>query len=290
MRFELTSSLFHVVVDNDETASKLLEVMVKEKLGRVTFMPLNRLRSVNVQYPKANDSIPMISKLKFDKSYVMAFEQVSSPYRQDALRQLTSQVFGRTIICEDLPTAAQYTRSHGLNAVTVDGDRVDRKGALTGGYHDVRRSRLDQIRNLRRWRDEFERDSGRHKEVKETIARLEQQITQAAGQIQVNEAKRRQAMDMRARFANQSTWTKKEEAQIRGRVETLEGQLEDAEASLRSATVKRSANEDELKTPLRQTLTDAELKELDQLTADAEEEKKVLITVSAVKKFEELLG
>jgi structural maintenance of chromosome 3 (chondroitin sulfate proteoglycan 6) len=69
--------LFHVVVDNDETASKLLDVMTKEKLGRVTFMPLNRLKSVNVQYPKATDALPMISKLKFDRTYVMAFEQVS---------------------------------------------------------------------------------------------------------------------------------------------------------------------------------------------------------------------
>lgn len=65
------------MVDNDETASKLLEVMNKEKLGRVTFMPLNRLKSINVQYPKANDALPMIQKLKFDRAYVMAFEQVS---------------------------------------------------------------------------------------------------------------------------------------------------------------------------------------------------------------------
>lgn len=65
------------MVDNDETASKLLDVMTKEKLGRVTFMPLNRLKSVNANYPKANDALPMISKLKFDRAYVMAFEQVS---------------------------------------------------------------------------------------------------------------------------------------------------------------------------------------------------------------------
>ncbi len=43
------ASLFHVVVDNDETASRLLEVMNREKSGRVTFMPLNRL------HPKETD-------------------------------------------------------------------------------------------------------------------------------------------------------------------------------------------------------------------------------------------
>jgi structural maintenance of chromosome 3 (chondroitin sulfate proteoglycan 6) len=51
--------------------------MNKEKLGRVTFMPLNRLRSVNVQMPKANDAVPLMSKIKFDRTYNLAFEQVS---------------------------------------------------------------------------------------------------------------------------------------------------------------------------------------------------------------------
>ena len=40
-------------------------------------MPLNRLKSHNVNYPKANDALPMVSKLKFDRAYIMAFEQVS---------------------------------------------------------------------------------------------------------------------------------------------------------------------------------------------------------------------
>lgn len=65
------------MVDNDDTASKILEVMNRERSGRVTFMPLNRLKSIAVQYPKANDALPMISKLRFDRAYIMAFEQVS---------------------------------------------------------------------------------------------------------------------------------------------------------------------------------------------------------------------
>jgi structural maintenance of chromosome 3 (chondroitin sulfate proteoglycan 6) len=75
------------VVDNDDTASRILEVMNKEKLGRVTFMPLNRLRSVNVQMPKANDAVPLMSKLKFDRMYSLAFEQVSFPSPCEEPRQ-----------------------------------------------------------------------------------------------------------------------------------------------------------------------------------------------------------
>lgn len=251
-------------MDNDDTASKILEVMNREKSGRVTFMPLNRLKSVAVQYPKANDALPMLSKLKFDRAYVMAFEQV----------------FGRTIICEDLATAAQYTRSHGLNAVTVEGDRVDRKGSLTGGYHDVRRSRLDSVKSVKKWRDAYETDSTRHRQVKDEIANLEQQISRSLGQIQVIEAKRRQILDGRAMLAAQAGWTAREEEQTRQRVARLDTALADAEAELRDAAAKRSSYEAELKTPMTQRLSAEEVKSLESLTKDAEEEKQDLMEAS----------
>ena len=56
------SSLFHVVVDTDDTASKVLDVMLKEKTGRVTFMPLNRLKPKNPPSPNSPDAEPLDRK------------------------------------------------------------------------------------------------------------------------------------------------------------------------------------------------------------------------------------
>jgi structural maintenance of chromosome 3 (chondroitin sulfate proteoglycan 6) len=82
------------VVDTDETATKVLDAMSREKAGRVTFMPLNRLRTQPVRYPQAADAAPMwvsasyaslnfykleairIKKLRFDRAHTPAFEQV----------------------------------------------------------------------------------------------------------------------------------------------------------------------------------------------------------------------
>ena len=36
------NQLFHMVVDNDEIATKITGLLAKEKAGRVTFIPLNR--------------------------------------------------------------------------------------------------------------------------------------------------------------------------------------------------------------------------------------------------------
>jgi structural maintenance of chromosome 3 (chondroitin sulfate proteoglycan 6) len=53
------SSLFDIVVDTDDTAAKILEVLNRERSGRVTFMPLNRLKPKNSEYPSGKDAIPM---------------------------------------------------------------------------------------------------------------------------------------------------------------------------------------------------------------------------------------
>ncbi|KAJ4486589.1 hypothetical protein C8J55DRAFT_424905, partial [Lentinula edodes] len=44
------------------------------------------------------------------------------------------QVFRQTCINKDLTVAAANVKSHGINPITLDGNKVDRKGALTGGF------------------------------------------------------------------------------------------------------------------------------------------------------------
>ncbi|KAG9089993.1 Structural maintenance of chromosomes protein 3, partial [Ceratobasidium sp. UAMH 11750] len=174
------NSLFHVVVDTDATAQKVLEALQRERSGRVTFMPLNRLKPKLVPFPQAPDALPLMDRLQFDPLHRKAFEQV----------------FGKTAVCENLQVAAAYVRSHGLNTITIDGDKVDRKGALTGGYHDVRRSRIETIRAVKQWSEKYEADSKILAEIKAQDAQLEQEITKLTGEVQVLSGKRAQAQAM----------------------------------------------------------------------------------------------
>jgi structural maintenance of chromosome 3 (chondroitin sulfate proteoglycan 6) len=256
-----------VVVENDEIADKLISVMNKERSGRVTFIPLNKLKSDLPSYPKANDALPMISKLRFDKKYNMAM----------------NQVFGRTIICEDLATAAQYTRSHGLNAVTVEGDRADRKGTLTGGFHDVRRNRIDSAKLVKKWREAYETDSARHQEVKDGIRELEQKISHTMGQISVLDAKRKHILDRRSLITSHGDSTTREQEYMAQRVARLDKALEEAQAEYKDSSAKRQSYEEELKTPMRQTLTDAELQTLEKLTKDQVDQKEALMKASSAR-------
>ncbi|KAF8989039.1 P-loop containing nucleoside triphosphate hydrolase protein [Cyathus striatus] len=236
--FEVVDPKFNIafiprVVDTDETASKVLDVMLKEKTGRVTFMPLNRLKPKNPPAPNAQDAEPLIDKLRFDPMFEKAFQQV----------------FGKTCVCRDLTIAAAYVKSHGINTITLDGDKVDRKGALTGGYHDIRRSRIDGIKNVTTWRLKYEGESKRLKEVKASVVKLEQEITQLMGRITVLNGQQNQIRDSRERLIDQGAMLTREKEKTRERNVKLEADLDELETDLSGVDAKIEGFTKELSTP-----------------------------------------
>lgn len=71
-------SLFHVVVENDEISTQIIRHLNSLKGGRVTFIPLNRVKAPQITYPQSSDVIPLLKKLKFSPNYAPAFSQVVS--------------------------------------------------------------------------------------------------------------------------------------------------------------------------------------------------------------------
>lgn len=247
-------SLFHVVVDNDATVTRILEQMKRENSGRVTFMPLNRLKSHDSRLPVGNDAVPMVDKLEFAREHRPAIEHV----------------FGRTIICPDLATAASYTRSHGCNAITLDGDRVDRKGAMTGGYHDVRRSRLDTIRTLKTWTERYDQDSIRYEQVKTEIADLDQRISVMRGDVDRIESQIKKANDARQPLIDKLVATGLEMQRLKDRSTRLQASQEEAERDVARLTSSVASLQADLASPFTQNLTAGEVDQIATLSAEVE--------------------
>ena len=157
------NSLFHYVVDTEATAEKLVEALYKNKGGRVTFMPLNRLTPRTVKLPNAADAQGLQSKLRYDKKFEKAM----------------AQVFGKTVVCPSLTVAAQYARSHGCNAITPDGDTANKKGAMTGGYIDSRISRLKAVRDANKFRDEHTILLAQKDDIAKKVQKLDTAINNA---------------------------------------------------------------------------------------------------------------
>lgn len=116
------NSLFHVIVDTDETAAKLMKRLERERLGRVTFLPLNQLNVPHVKYPDSPDIVPLMKEcLKFDPRVKTAMQHV----------------FGKKLLANSAEVASTWSTRCQMDAVTLDGDLCSRKGAMSGGYVDT---------------------------------------------------------------------------------------------------------------------------------------------------------
>ncbi|PLB40278.1 chromosome segregation protein SMC [Aspergillus candidus] len=248
-------SLFHYVVDTDETATKVLEVLQQEKAGRVTFMPLNRLRSRPTNMPRASDTIPMIEKLQYDQAYEKAF----------------LHVFGKTIICPNLQVAAQYARSHGVNAITPEGDRSDKRGALTGGFHDSRQSRLDAVKILAKWRDEYETKKNRGTDIRRELEKLDQLITKAVGELQKLEQQRHQVQNSSGPLLHELRSKRDLLQKKNDNLDAKRRALRNIQGNLAALNDQINAFEAELKSPFQKALSAEEENRLESLNSTAQD-------------------
>lgn len=111
-----------VVVDNDEVAKTCIDFLKRGKIGRATFLPLNKIKPNifrEAELLKNKDVVGKASELiKYDKKNSAAVDFV----------------FGNTLVVNNLDTA----RSIGIGRarmVTLDGDLAERTGAIVGGYY-----------------------------------------------------------------------------------------------------------------------------------------------------------
>ena len=111
--------LSYIVVENEQVATECVNVLKREKIGRASFIPLDKIKSQGLgKLPKDDGVIDFaLNLVKFDPKMRPAFEFV----------------FSDTIVTEDFETAKRQG-FQGQRAVSLDGDLVERSGIMTGGY------------------------------------------------------------------------------------------------------------------------------------------------------------
>ena len=123
----LGNSIHNVVTETEDDASYLINVLKDNKLGRVTFLPKENIRS--------RDIAPEVKKKASScKGYIgIASELVKCDAE---LKDIVSNLLGKIIISETLDDARDIARKidHSSKVICIDGDAVNPGGSLTGGY------------------------------------------------------------------------------------------------------------------------------------------------------------
>ncbi len=117
------SRLGQIVVDNDFVASKAIDILKRKKAGRLTFLPLNRLR-------KSSNNL---STARFDMKNSQGYidKAINLIDYDNIYSDVFHYVFGDTKVYTDLDTAKNVKFK--ARIVTLSGELLESTGAITGG-------------------------------------------------------------------------------------------------------------------------------------------------------------
>jgi len=109
--------LANVVVDDDVIGQQCIEHLKSRNAGRATFLPLTDMSQRRLPSAPSDPGVVdfAYNLVDFDSEYAGVF----------------SYVLGDTLVVEDIETARSYMGDYRM--VTLDGDLVEKSGAMTGG-------------------------------------------------------------------------------------------------------------------------------------------------------------
>ena len=143
-----------LIVKSDEVAENCIIFLKKEKLGRATFLPLNKIRYHEEKVEKIPGVVDFaINLIKYDSLYEPAMKYV----------------FANTLVVEDLKTARKLIGKYRI--VTLDGDLIQKSGAMTGGFRG--KSKLQELSKYRNQKRDIEEEN---EKIRDDIAILEGKI------------------------------------------------------------------------------------------------------------------
>jgi chromosome segregation protein len=112
-----------VVTSDDTTAEKCIRTLKENRLGIVTFLPLNKIKTKS-----SREGINSLKKLNGVHGLAIDLIKYNQTYHN-----AFSNIFGNTLIVEDIETARKIGIGR-VRMVTLGGDLIESSGAMIGGY------------------------------------------------------------------------------------------------------------------------------------------------------------
>lgn len=210
-----------VVVDNDQVAADAIAYLKKEKLGRVTFLPLTKMmggkpRAKAIMSVKDSEGYA-IDLIDFDQKYYNAFWYV----------------LGDTLVVRDMDTARRIMG--GIRIVTMGGELIEASGAMVGGNL----SQQNMLKFGAASEDKLAEVGEKLRKAGDALEDVRQRLRQVRDEIR--------GIDDEMRKASASGMEQREQmAQLKGRVAELEKTRSSASAEMKAARQRVSDADAEL--------------------------------------------
>ncbi|MCP3739063.1 chromosome segregation protein SMC [Rossellomorea sp. BNER] len=131
----LGASMQHIVVGNEEDGRNAITFLKKNQFGRATFLPLNVMKSRNIQES-------LLSMIKDHSSFIgVASNLIEYKSKHTSV---ISNLLGNVILAKDLKGANELAKivQYRFRLVTLEGDVVNPGGSMSGGAAKQKKTSL----------------------------------------------------------------------------------------------------------------------------------------------------
>ncbi|MCK4492253.1 MAG: hypothetical protein KAU03_06490, partial [Candidatus Altiarchaeales archaeon] len=165
--------LNYIVVEDEDVAAKCINYLRNKRIGRATFLPLNRIRF------RSKKRAPR-GCIGFARDFIVTDEK---------FKPVFNYILGDSILVDDLETAKEMGVGR-WEMVTLDGDLLRISGIMSGGYLKDKKVAIkfinteeleEKIKNLQRKAVEVD---GRYQELGIERKRMEKRLLNLEGPVQ----------------------------------------------------------------------------------------------------------
>ncbi len=219
-----------IVVDTDATAEKCINYLKEKRIGRASFLPLNKLQ---VAHPDV--SAKKIAK----KTYGFALELVDF---DEKFKKAFAYVFRDTLVVKDLAFARGAIGE--ARMVTLDGDLVERSGSMSGGFYKSSEFSFEEVDASKRGIDTLENELKKLEKDREVLLKNEEEVRTVLENLaskEVDGAKEREVLSERLRACGENI------EELRKSVAEREVLSSEISSELKEISEKVGENEEKIK-------------------------------------------
>ena len=225
----------NIITADENSAKAAINYLKHNKIGRVTFLPMNIIKSKKINNIQSKTPFVGIASdlISYDEKY----------------RDILENILGRTIVIDNIDQGIKFAREtgHKYKVVTLDGDILNPGGSLTGGSLKTSGNILSRKRLINEFNEKINNTKAENIALEEKVLSIEKELVDCTENIKQYEEEVI-VLDKKLIF-NYSSYSRYEEEvnSLKSSMKKLETEKENLGSNLNYTMEKKSILENQIK-------------------------------------------
>lgn len=225
----------NIITSDENSAKAAINYLKHNKIGRVTFLPMNIIKSKKINNIQARTNFIGIA------SDLISYEE--------KYRDILENILGRTVVIDNIDEGIKFAREtgHKYKVVTLEGEILNPGGSLTGGSLKSSGNILSRKRLINEFNEKIKATKEENTSIQEKLVSMEKEIISCKENIQHYEEEIKN-LDKELIFSNSSYSRYEEEINsFLSSIKKLESEKESLGSNLSYTLQKKEVLESQIK-------------------------------------------